>query len=172
VAKSFLKRISPNQPRTKMVDWPFPFEGDERPKLELRVLGLNDIEAANLAAIEHFKSKKVPVREDSSVFVARERAECIYRAYLVDGKPLADDVDELAEQPPEVLMDLHLTRMQFQADAAAAPHTPQEMDDFVELLKKNTDARLLSGFPSTWLIELITTLASRLSSSTPANEHG
>jgi hypothetical protein len=173
VAKSFLKRINPATPRMKMIEWPFPVEDEERPKVKLRVLGLNELEAAHLATIAHFKDRKPPVRDDSSVFVSRERAELIFRAYSdEDGKPLADDADEMMEQPPEVLMELHLTRMQFQADAAAAPHTPAEMDALVDHLKKNMDARLLSDFPSTWLIELITTLAGQLPPSTPANERG
>lgn len=170
-SKSFLKRIEPSRPRSKMIEWPFPVEGEEKLKVKVCVLGLNELEAAHLATVDHFKDRKPPVREDSAVFVSRERVELIYRAFSVDGEPLGD-VDELAEEPPEVLMELHMTRSQFQADAAVAPHTPQEMDDLVELLKKNMEPARLYGFPSTWLIELITTLVGQLQPSTPANERG
>lgn len=171
MARSFLKRIEPSRPRSKLIEWPFPVEG-EQPKVKVRVLGLSELEAAHLATIDHFKDRKPAVRDDSTVFATRERAELIFLAYSVDGQPLADDVDELSKEPSELLMELHATRMQFQADAAAAPHTPKDMDDLVQLLKKNMDPARLHAFPSTWLIDLITTLVGQLPPSTPANERG
>jgi hypothetical protein len=70
------------------------------------------------------------------------------------------------------LYELHATRAQFQADVAAAPYTPKEMDAFVDLLKKNMDVGLLLVLSSNTLIGLITTLANQQSASTPANERG
>lgn len=172
MAKAFLKRIQPSRDRSKPVDWPFPVEG-ERPKVKVRVLSQTEVEAAHLATIDHFKARKPAVSVLDIPFAARERAEVVFRAYSQDGEPLARDTDELVDElTKEAVSELYNTWSQFQVDVTAAPHTSEEMDELVEYLKKSGDPARLSGFPSTWLIELITTLASRLSSSTPANEHG
>lgn len=177
MAKSFLKRIDHTRERWKHVRWPFPVEGetspDDRPKLKLRVLGFNELEAAHLATIDHFKDRKPPLKTDDEAFLGRERAELIFRAYSDEGgAPIAEDVEELAAEPAEILYELHATRAQFQADVAAAPYTPKEMDAFVDLLKKNMDVGLLRVLSSNTLIGLITTLANQQSASTPANERG
>lgn len=177
MAKSFLKRIDPVRQRWKHVRWPFPVEGesspDDRPMLKLRVLGFNELEAAHLATLDHFKDRKPPLKTDDEAFLGRERAELIFRAYSDEGgAPIADDVDELAEEPAEILYELHATRAQFQADVAAAPYTSKQMDAFVEHLKKNAGLDLLPVLSSNTLIGLITTLVSPQVASIPANERG
>jgi hypothetical protein len=171
--KSFLERVQPSRERSKLVDWPFPVEGgEEPPKVKVRVLGFDELEAARLATMDHFKALKRNVSDEENVFLAHENAEIVFRAYSVDGEPLAADVAELTAQPLRLIAELHATWSAYQADVTAAPMTAKQMDAFVEMLKKNTGADLLRALPSSWLIGLITTLASRLSASTPANEHG
>lgn len=171
MAKSFLERIQPSRQRWKMVEWPFPVEG-ERPQVRLRVLGQDEVEQAYLATCDHFKGIKRKVEVGDVAFAAREHAEIVWRAYSIDGDPLAADAAEMAKQPKTVLDVLYATYSQFHADVAAMPHTAEDMDGLVDLLKKNMDADLLSALPSSWLIELVRTLASQLVSSTPANERG
>jgi hypothetical protein len=173
VAKSFLARVQPSRQRWKLIDWPFPMDdGEERPKVKVRVLSLTELEAAHLATIDFFKRIKKVVTDEDTVFRIHENAELVFRAYSVDGEHLAADVAELMDQPIGIIDELHTTWQHFQRDATAAPMTSKDMDAFVDLLKKNMGADLLSALPSSWLIALITTLASQLSSSTLANEHG
>lgn len=172
MAKSFLKRIQPSRERSKTVDWPFPTEGDTKHSVRVHVLGEDKIEAAYLAAQDHFKDLKRKIEPSDTAFVLRERVEIVWRAFSVDGGPIADDASELAEQPLAVIEELHSTWLQFQNDVCAVPHTPKEMDALVELLKKNGRVVPLSALPSSWLIECIFTLASRLPPSTQESEHG
>lgn len=173
MAKSFLERVQPSRQRWKLVDWPFPMDdGEERPQVKVIVLGLHQLEAAHLATIDHFKDRKPKITDEDSVFIVHEHVELVFRAFSVDGEPMAEDADELLKQPREVIDELYAIWRQFQADATAAPMTSKDMDAFVDLLKKNMGQDLLSAFPSSWLIALATTLASRLATSTPANEHG
>jgi hypothetical protein len=169
--KSFLARIEPSRQRWKLIDWPFPVEGD-RPKVKVRILGQHECEEAYFAAQDHFKDRKPPISIKDPAFALRERAEIVFRAFSVDGEPLADDVDELLEQPQSVIDELNSTYAQFYADVAATPYTSKDMAALVELLKKSIPADLLSALPSSWLIGLITTLASQPAPSTPANELG
>jgi hypothetical protein len=172
VGKSFLDRVQPNRQRWKLVAWPFPVEG-EAPKLKVRVLGQNEAEAAYLGTIDHFKGRKPEIKFTDPLFVARERAEVVWRSYTdTDGEPIAEDVDELTKQPLAIIDELHTTWSQFQSDVAAPVPSAKEMDALVEGLKKNIPAGLLSGLPSTWLIGLITTLASQLAPSTTASGDG
>lgn len=173
MAKAFLKRISPARARSKSIDWPFPVDGDEKPRVTMRVLNQHDMEQAYLAVLDHFKGRKPAVNVDDIAFAARERGEVVFRAFSADGAPLADDVDELVSNLDRIaILELYNTWAQFQADATAAPMTAAEMDALVEALKKNMGGHLLPALSSSNLLSLIITLASRLSSSTPANEHG
>ncbi len=155
-----------------MIDWPFPVEGDKKPQVKVRVLGQNECEAAYLAAKDHFKKAKQAVDIKDPAFALRERAEIVFRAYSVEGEPIAADVDELLDQPSSLIEELNDTYAQFYADVAATPYTSKDMDALVELLKKNTRADLLSALPSSWLIGLLTTLASQLPPSMPASGDG
>lgn len=172
MAKSFLERVQPSRQRWKMIDWPFAVEGEERFKVKLRVLGADEAEAAYLATVDYFKSKKLKLDATDAVFALRERAEIVYRAFSADGEPLAGDVEELVKQPLAVLEDLYSTYRQFQSDVCAVPHSSKDMEALVEYLKKSGPAAALSGLSSSWLIALITTLASLLPPSTTANELG
>ncbi len=184
--KSFLERIQPSRQRWKLVDWPFPIEGD-RERLKLRVLGENELEAAHLATVDHFKTRKPVVVESSSAFKAREQIEIVWRAFsskpedMADaefgksakpGDPIADDSDGMALEPKAIIDELFTTYVQFQADVATAPYTAEDMEALIELLKKNTGTDLLYALPSSWLNELCRTLASRLPTSTQASELG
>jgi hypothetical protein len=170
MAKSFLERVQPSRQRWKMIDWPFPVEGGEQFKVKLRVLTMQESEEAYLATMDHFKVRKLSGSDPA--FALRERAELVFRAYSIEGNPLADDVEELVKQPLSIIDELHSTWRQFQADVCAVPTSGADMDALVELLKKKVDAALLSALPSSWLIALITTLASQLPPSMPANELG
>lgn len=172
MAKSFLERVQPNRQRWKLIEWPFAIDGEERPKVKLRVLGQNETEAAYLAAVDYFKQSKRTLPVTDPAFALRERAELVFRAYSIDNEPLSVDVDELTEQPMAMIDELHTTWTQFQNDVCAVPHSAKEMDALVDLLKKNMDADRLSALPSSWLIALIRTLASQLVSSTPDSERG
>jgi hypothetical protein len=171
MGKSFLDRVQPHRQRWKLVEWPFPVEG-ERPKVKVSVLGQDESEAAYLAAVDHFKGRKPEVKLTDPAFVAREHAEIVWRAYSADGDALAEDADELVKEPPSVIEELYSTYAQFYGDVAATPPTTKDMDALVELLKKNIPADRLSGLPSSWLIALITTLASPLAASTTASGDG
>ena len=173
MAKSFLARVQPSRQRWKLVDWPFPMdEGEERPKVKVSVLSLSELESAHLATIDFFRRIKKTVTDEDTVFRTHEIAEVVFRAYSVDGESLAGDVAELMEQPLAIINELHTTWLHFQRDATAAPMTSNDMDAFVDLLKKNMGADLLSALPSSWLIALITTLVSRLPDSTSSSEPG
>lgn len=172
MAKSFLERVQPSRQRWKLIDWPFPVEDGEKPKVKLRALGQDESEAAYLAAVDHFKAKKRTISVTDPAFAMREHAETVFRAYTVDGEPLAADVEELTKQPIDVVEELYATYRQFKADVCAVPATDKQMDELVEYLKKSSDTVILSALSSSWLIALITTLASRLPDSTPGNEHG
>jgi hypothetical protein len=168
---SFIERIQPTRQRWKTIEWPFPFEGEERPRIRVRVLGQDECESAYLAAMDHFKARKPALPPTDTAFAQRERAELVWRAFSsIDNEPLAVDVDELVAQPMAVLDELHMTWLQHQNDVCVAPRTSKQMDALVEALKKNMDPGRLAAWPSTWLIELISTLANRLSTSTQANE--
>jgi hypothetical protein len=177
LAKAFLKRIEPNRPREKVIDWPFPVEG-ETPKLTMRVLGFDEIEASHLAAQDHFKSlkdgkgTKRNVAEDDQAFLAREALEKVWRAFKSEGEPIADDVDELAKQPISVILELHSQWQSFQADVAATPLNRAEMDALIEAMKKKIQPEALRGFASSWLISLCLTMASQLADLTKENSPG
>jgi hypothetical protein len=181
VAKTstFLARVQPSRQRWKKVRWPFQIEGesgpDDRPWLKVRVLGQNEAEEAYLATVDHFKGRKPAVSVTDPAFAMRERVEMVFRAYEaadLSEQKLAENVDELAEQPIALIDELHTTWIQFQADVCAVPVTSKDMEALVELLKKNMDAAVLSALPSSWQTALITTLVAQLPPSTLANEHG
>lgn len=165
MGKSFLKSVEPSRQRWKLIDWPFPVEG-ERPKVKVRVLGQNECEAAYLAAKDHFKKHKAIVDIKDPAFALRERAEIVFRAYSKDGEPIAADVDELLEQPSSLIEELNTTYAQFYADVAATPYTSADMDALVELLKKKVPAEVLIALPSSWLIGCISSMANQLAPST------
>jgi hypothetical protein len=181
VGRSFLSRVSPSRSRTKVIDWPFPVEG-ETPKIRLSVLGADKLEAANLDAVDHFAAlrkkkgtEKVGPHDD--VFIARERTALVWHAVQAqddDGKwaPLADSIDDLAGEPSEVITALFQEWSHLQAEVTVRPMNAAQMTAFIEELKKNTRSVLLDGLPSTWLIELVRTLASQHANSTTANGIG
>lgn len=171
MSKAFLRRIEPSRSREKVIEWPFPVEG-ERPKLTMRVLGFDEIEVAHLAAVDHFKAIKRKIEETDSAFLAREALEKVFRAFKHEGEPIADSVDDLAKQPVSIVLELHSTWSSFQAEVAAVPLTQDDLNAVIAELKKNTSAAQLQGWPSSWLIGLITTLASRPVDSIPAKELG
>ncbi len=171
---SFIDRVQPNRSRSKLVDWLFPVEGDgPPPKLRLKVLGQDQMEAANLEAVDHFRSLKVKVSGTDDVFVARERVCLVWRAYEdPDGEPLAATSEELAKQPGEVIAPLYAEWSKYQSEVAAHPLKQAQMDELIEGLKKNTLADLLPALPTSWLIKLCITLASQLAASTTESKPG
>lgn len=172
---SFLDRVSPSRARERVIDWPFPVDG-EVPKIRLRVLGADKLEAAYLDAVDHFAKRKPKVSEESSAFVARERTALVFHAVQAkDGKdwvPIADSVDELAEESPSVITALYEEWSQLQAEVTARPMTKEQFQEFVEGLKKNTLPVPLRALPTSWLIELLHGLASQPVNSTRDSEHG
>lgn len=157
-----------------MVDWPFPVEGDApAPQLRVKVLGQDAMEAANIEAMDYFREIKAKVVTKDDVFVARERICLVWRAYSdMDGEALAPTSADLAKLPDGILAHLYAEWSRYQAEVAAHPLNQKQMDALVESLKKNIDTDLLPGLPTSWLIGLITTLASQLAALTTANELG
>lgn len=172
--KSFLDRVQPSRSRSKLVDWPFPVDGDGvAPKLRMKVLGTDAMEAANLDAVDHFRAMKAKVAGTDDVFVIRERICLVWRAYEdEDGQPIAASVDELAAQPSEVIAPLYAEWSKFQSEVAVRPMKQSDMDELIEGLKKNTPAEALYALPTSWLIGLITTLVGQPASSTSVSEPG
>lgn len=168
---SFLERVQPSRARSRLIDW--PFETAEPVKVRMRVLGVDALEAANLEAVDHFKALKAKVAQSEDAFVMRERVGLIWRAFETeDGEPIAESADELGKQPSELLAPLYAEWSRFQAEIAARPMKQEQLDELIEGLKKNTLGEVLPALPSSWLIKLITTLASQLVASTTASGHG
>jgi hypothetical protein len=171
--ESFIDRVQPNRSRSKLVDWPFAVEDGAAPKVRLKVLGQDQMEAANLEAVDHFRALKVKVSGTDDVFVARERVCLVWRAYEdPDGEPLAPTSDELAKQPGELIAPLYAEWSKYQSEVAARPLKQAQMDELIEGLKKKHLEDLLPALPTSWLIALITTLASQLAASTTEKEPG
>ncbi len=168
MAKSFISRVSPSRSRSKVIDWPFPSENEDAPKVRLSVLSADKLEAANLEAVDHFtklfekSKKKVDTKGDA--FLARERTALVFYAFEVkdereDWVPIADSVDELALESSEVITALFREWNDFQAEVTTRPMTSKQMDMFIAELKKNTQEVPLDALPSSWLIALVRTLA-------------
>lgn len=174
MAKSFIERIQPNLPREKVIDWPFPIEGDgPPPKLKLRVLCINDKEGAYLATVDHFKDTRPKVGHEDPAFMAWEQVEIVWRAYAdEDGDPITDSPAELAKEPHEMIMVLAKIWSEFQQETTVHPATSKQMDELVDALKKNIHAVPLDVLPSSWLTKLITILVNQLNASMTANEAG
>lgn len=173
--KSFIDRVQPSKARSKLIDWPFLVEGDDvAPKVRMKVLGQDQLEAANIEAADYFRDiKATKVTEKNEVFVSRERICLVWRAYEdEDGEPLAATSEELGKMTDNMITLLYSEWSRFQADVATRPLTQKQMDELVDGLKKNTLGDLLHALPSSWLTALCTTLASQLPGSTPANERG
>lgn len=170
---SFLERVQPSKARSKLVDWPFPIEDGTVPRVRMKVLGQDLMEAANIEAAEYFRAIKKKVAEKDDVFISRERICLVWRAFEdEDGEPLAPTSEILGKYPPEVIGELYAEWVRFQSDVATRPLTQAHMDELIEGLKKNTHADLLLAFSSSWLIALCTTLASRLAASTQEKSPG
>ncbi len=163
MGKSFIKRVSPSRSRNRVIDWPFDVEGGEVPKVRMTVLGADKLEMANLEAVDHFAKLKKKVAHTDDAFVARERTALVFHAFEVkteDGwEPLADDVDELAGEASEVIIALYTEWSKLQSEVTQRPMTAKQMETLIEELKKNTHAEILHALPSSWLIELVRTLA-------------
>lgn len=168
---SFLDRVQPNRSRAKLIDW--PFETAEPVKVRVRVLGCDELEAANLEAADHFRELKAKVAQTDDAFVSRERIGLVWRAYETeDGEPLAESAEEMAKQASEVIAPLYAEWSRFQAEIATRPIKQEQLDELIEGLKKNTLGAVLPVLPSSWLIALCTTLASQLVDSTTASGPG
>jgi hypothetical protein len=169
--QSFLDRVQPNRARTKLIDW--PFETAEPVKVRMRVLGADELEAAHFEAMDHFKDGKRKVLPTDQAFVIREQISLAWRAYETeDGEKIAADADELAAQPMEISTALYREWSRFQDEITVRPISQEQLDTWIDGLKKNTLADLLPALPSSWLIKLITTLASQHAASTTASEPG
>lgn len=173
---SFIDRVQPHRSRSKLIVCPFQVEGDaEPPKIRVKVLGQDALESAYLATSDHFRGlkRKHNVAVDDSAFVQREHVEIVWRAYEdPDGAALAESAEDLAKQPSEIIAPLYASWSAFQAEVTIRPLKQSELEELVDGLKKNTLSDLLPALPSTWLIELVATLASQLAASTPASPPG
>lgn len=168
---SFLERVQPSRERTRLIDW--PFETDEPVKVRMRVLGASELEAAHFEAMDHFKDDKRKVAPTDQAFLIREQIALVWRAFETeDGEKIALDTNELASQQWEILSALYSAWSRFQDEITVRPMTQEQLDTWIDGLKKNTLVDLLPGLPSSWLIKLISTLANQLAVSTTANERG
>jgi hypothetical protein len=172
--------MKPLQDRTKPVDWPFAFDGAERPKLTVRTLGGIELGMADASTGAHFealKNKQPKSKRDTwEPTVAqrrhRDRAEVIHLAYVDDCGRRIGNVDEIEAMAPGVVDKLYLEWQRFQDELGVSPLNKEEMEGLVEELKKNIPEGLLLAWPSSWLIELIRTLVDQLPPSTPASSDG
>lgn len=157
-----------------MIDWPLP--SDDPMKVRISILGGDKMEAANLAAIDHFKELKRTASQVEEAFVARERAELVFLAYDMGNGvagSIAESTDELVEELGyESIAVLYGEWARFQAETTRRPMTDKQMTTFIEELKKNIHEVPLHALPSSWLIALMHTLVSQLVSSTQANGAG
>ncbi len=134
--------------------------------VRVSVLGAAMMEAANLEASDHFAKLKKKVSPNDAVFELRERAALVFHAYEGkvgdDFQPLADSVDELVtELGYEAIGVLYGEWSRLQAEVTARPMTSKQMETLIEELKKNIQGVPLGVLPSSWLIELVRTLASQ-----------
>lgn len=169
--QSFLDRVQPNRAREKLIDW--PFETAEPVKVRMRVLGADELEAAHFEAHDHFKDIKRKVSATDQAFVIYEQICLVWRAFETeDGELLAESSAELAKNAMEFTTPLYREWSRFQDAITVRPMSQEQLDTWIEGLKKNTLADLLPALPSNWLIRLCTTLASQLAASTTAKESG
>lgn len=185
--KSFLARISPATPRHRCIDWPFAVEGDEALRVTVRVLGGNELDRIDLALAEHFRppiKKKgddspvpIVVRPVDEAYENRRRAEIVFAAFSEPGereeptdRPIAESVDEIMEQPPQVRDLLYVEWSSVQAAVAPPKFNSKDLKELIEYLKKKSPSEVLGGWPSTLLIALISSLVDQLQSSTTGND--
>jgi hypothetical protein len=179
--KSFLERMKPFNERSRPLEWPFQFDGEERPVLTMRTLSATEIGVADTASVDHFRKLKEqqPKKERAgwepspAARTLRDRAEAVFRAFTdADGKPIAPTVDEVAALPPQVLNTLFAEWDRFQDEVAAFPASKEEMRELIDDLKKNTQGVPLRAWPSSWLIELVRFLVDQLPPSTQESSRG
>jgi hypothetical protein len=171
--RQFIDEVQPNRPRSKTIDWPFPYDGDKPPQVVMRVLGCDELEAAYLETVDHFEALERDLKPEDIGFRARERAGLVLRAYrTVDDRQIANSTDELMRKPSEIRDGLYLEWSRFQSEVTVRPATSEQLEQLVDALKKNFRSVPLNALPSTWLIALITTLASQPDPSTLANGVG
>ncbi len=169
---SFLDRVQPNRMRSKLITWPFAVEG-EPPRVRVKVLGANELEAANLATVDYFKNQKKAVKSTDGAFVAREHVELVWRAFSdEDGQRLAETAADMAKEPSEIIMPLYNEWTAFQSEVSSRPLKQSELDELIEALKKNTLGDLLDVLPSIWLRQLLLTLAAQHVSSITESSPG
>jgi hypothetical protein len=172
---SFLKTATSNIPKSKVILWPLPSDDPER-KVRIKILGCRLLEKAHVLAEDYFKEQvkkgnmAEPPDEDSDVFRQKERCAQVYLAYETlgdDPQPIADDAGEVFDFPPEIVGPLVREWNAFQSSITARPMSKEDKEAYIEELKKNYRSEILAVLPLTWLIELSSSLASRLASLTP-----
>jgi hypothetical protein len=147
-----LDRIKPTRPRTKLIDWPLEVRG-ERPQIMLRVLGGPELDAAYLAAEDALRGDKrgsaPKAKPGSAIFLARERAELVWRGVLdIDGQPIAKDAETLYAEHPALVDALHAEWKAHQASFAAPWWTAAELEEIIDRLKKTPSrVRRATGLP-------------------------
>jgi hypothetical protein len=171
---SFLDRIQPLRARERLVDWPLPCAEEPTPKVRVRVLTQDDMEAAYFSAKEHFVNAKKAVKDSDPVMIAREHTELVFLAFSdpETGEPIAESSDEIANGGPEFVDPLYRLWGAFQSELTVRPLEQKTMDALIEHLKKNTNEEALLALHSTWLAKLVTTLVSRLPDSTSSSDLG
>jgi hypothetical protein len=180
MAKSLLEQLKPFHERTRPLSWPFEYEGEERPMLEMRTLAGTEIGAAITSRNMHFKKlrEQLPEKErkgwepDDVAKTHRDRAEIVHRAFVDEKGKKLGTVDEVEALPPMILNTLFNEWDRFQDEVAFSPPDEKQMTLLIEELKKNTSVDLLRAWPSSWLLTLIRTLVSPPPLSTPDSSHG
>lgn len=178
--KSFVKKNSPNKPRFRAVLWPMPQEEGEEPlKVKVWFVGGQVIEQAHFAAEDFFKAEGRKLDRASPVFELRERAEIVMRAVTEleaekpGDRPVAEDVDELlAEGGDNLVNALFVEWSRFQGAWSSKPLTEAQVQEVIDDAKKGGPLDRLVAWPTSWLIALSSTLASRLASSTKGDSSG
>ena len=171
--KSFLARVRPEPPVSRLIPWPLHRGDGEAPRVRVRALSHADREAAYLATLTYFEKKKRRLPITDPAFLGREQIETIARAYTdpETGDPIGT-ADELAGEAPELREQLYAEWLSHQADQAVGPLKPAEVDQLIEELKKKPPSDLWSGCASTWLSQLVRTLVDQLATSATGSSGG
>jgi hypothetical protein len=185
--KHLLARITPAAPRHRCIDWPFAIEGDEAPRVAVRVLSGDELDRIDIRVAAHFRPEPRKKGEPAPFVVSpltdayenRKRAEVVFASFSEPNDkgeptqtPIAASVEDIAAQPPQVRDLLYVEWAAVQSEVAPPKFNAKDLEELIEYLKKKSPSEVLGGFPSSLLIALITTLVGQLASSTTANGSG
>lgn len=157
-----IKKLKAGKKNKRLVKYP---GSDE--KVVVRVLTCAEIQNVNLAVETHFRSLDINYSMDwllaqDDTNRDEETIQTIWKAFTdKDGKPLADDIDELRANLTDteknyLITEYNIFQMECSPDLGEMP--VEEFNDFVEDVKKNTDSALLNITSTSLLKRLVRSL--------------